>query len=318
MYPYYTHKDLLAQINQQQVWLNLIGIVQLGQYILNPLRPDSNPGSCYLQEYKGNIILIDWASKQHSGIDCIAAYMRMNPHKKWDEVCNDLLNMGTSKPSPYVYPGLVKKKSKIIGFEPILVEWEPRHKDFLKLRGITRSQVEREETRVWACKGYILEKEERKIEYHFDELCFAYRHGKRFKLYFPNRDQFRFIGNITQDDIWHLKRGSDTLLIIKSAKDLLVTENLVDFDLSMIQGENFGHPSDVLVFSWECAYKRVILLFDGDESGLKGMERFKDKFLLLSPECKHIPLDLGVKDPDEMYIKWGYEKSKLYLNKLLQ
>lgn len=317
MYPYYTHKELLEKIDQQQVWYTMLGVIQLGQHILNPLRPDTNPGSCYLQEYKGKIILIDWASKEHSGLDCISAYMKMYPDKSWDIVCSDLLTCKVSAPSPYVYPG-IKKKSKVMYFEPITCDWEQRHIDYLKLRGIRREQVERESTRVWACKGYILEKEERKIEYHFDELAFAYRHGEKYKIYFPNREKYRFIGNITQDDIWHVKRGSDTLLILKSAKDLLVTENLLDYDLTMIQGENFGHPSDLMVFSWETSYKRIILLFDGDESGLKGMKRFKCKFLISNPEIKFIPLELGVKDPDEMYINWGKERTKDYLTRLCQ
>lgn len=312
----YSYTELLSQIDQMQCWVHIVGYVQLREPILSPLRKDSHKGSCYLDEYKGRVVLVDWANPQHSGSDVIKAYKLLNPTKSWKEVCTDLIRISkNSKPSPYVYPGLVKK-SKTIRFIPFVKDWEDQELEYWDKRGVIINQLQRECTLVNPVKGYELEKEDKMIAYNSFELGFAYQFGEKYKVYYPFRNSYRFIGNVTSNDVWHLKKESDTLLICKSSKDMLVLENLTNFDLTHIQGETYGHPDEVMVFSWETFYKRIILFWDGDEAGLAGMNRFSKKFILVKPEIKHLNLEIS-KDADELRVKYGHEQSLNIINELL-
>jgi len=312
----YSYPELLSQIDQMQCWFHIVGYTQLKEPILNPLRKDTNKGSCYLDEYKGRIVLVDWAHPNYSGSDVIKAYRLLNPTKSWKEVCTDLLKISkNSKPSPYVYPGIVKK-SKTTKFVPFFRDWEEPDLEYWYARGVSKFQLDRDSTLVSPIRGYELEKESTMMTYNSFELGFSYKFGEKYKIYYPHRESYRFIGNVTSNDIWHLKRDSETLLVCKSSKDMLVLENLTDFDLTHIQGETYGHPDEVMVFSWETSYKRIILFWDNDEPGLLGMERFAKKFILTKPEIKHLDLGLS-KDADELRVKYGHEHSLNIINELL-
>lgn len=304
-YKYYNHSELLEQLDQERVWRSLLGSFQLDKHILNPLRADRNLGSCKLVERDGIIKLMDFASKEHSGLDCISFYMRQNPTLKWGEVCINLLTNNSLPVSSYrVFPGIVKEEVKFI---PLYREWEQRDIDYWALRGLENNP------RITPVSGYIQINGDRKREVHTSEQVYVYECNGRFKFYFPNRKDFRFIGNMQRNDLWQ-SQGNSTLLISKSHKDFLVLEQMVPFTLTHIQGENWGHPDGHILLEWELAFAEVILFLDNDNPGKEGANRLASKFIYKKPSIFYIDPKYGVKDIDQFRVEYGYEDTIEFLN----
>lgn len=297
---YISKKDLMEKLDQEYVWRQILGNVKVGQGVLNPFRNDKNTGSCYLHWMEGTLRLIDFADKTTSGLDCISGYMKCNPNLSWNQVCQNLLNIGkTFPPSSYTaLPGL-KVKTSSIEYEPLYRNWEDRDIRYWGLRGVNLNQFEGD-FRVKPINGFI-QTGDSKIESHFNDLGYVYHFNPRVKFYFPDRNKPRFLGNAKGSDLWHLKRGSDTLVIQKSHKDFFVLENLCEHNILVTQNETPTLGKDVL-FDLESYYKKVFIWYDPDEAGIKGAERLRDQFLYTPVETI---TSEGGKDLDEMYLNHG-------------
>lgn len=308
-YIHYNRTELLNLIDQIKVWHSIVGHCHLEEFILNPLRVDNHRGSCSLVEYNGKIVLQDWASRQYSGQDCIAAYCLLNPQFSWEQVCYNLIEISSkgNNVSPYILPGLVvKPKSKTLELIPIYRDWEKRDREFWQLRGISKSQLERPTTLVRPIEGYLQIKEDRKSEQHFAELAYCYHCNNKVKFYFPERKGFRFLGNQERNDCWLLKRDLNNLIICKSHKDMLVWENFTDYSLTHIQGEVYGHPDGHKILEYEIGFKNIFICMDNDIAGKKGAQLLYEKFIYTSPTILNISPELNCKDIDEIICKYRY------------
>lgn len=310
---------LLSNIDQLKVWSNIIGFnAKIGEKILNPLRDDKHLGSCYLSEINRSIVIIDHADSKTSGYDCVSAYRYLHPYKKWGEVCSDLLNMAQINIPVSSYraiPGIKKEQS----FTPIYRDWLDSDLEWWSKRGVRLDQLERYITLTKPVCGYIHKKENKATEVHFNERCYCYHFGDKIKMYWPDRKKYRFMGNASCNDIWHIKKGYDTLFISKSSKDLLVIENLLpNADITHVQGEITNHPTTDIIFEWEVVYKNIIILMDQDDAGKKGADLLKSKFLYRTPNVIYVPEEYNLKDIDEVFCKFGKVKSKDLLDNLLK
>jgi hypothetical protein len=304
-YRHYKHAELIGLLDQERVWRSLLGSFQLDKYILNPLRNDRHVGSCKLVEKDGIIKLMDYAAKEYSGLDCIAFYMKQNPTIKWNEVCINLLSNNSLPVSSYrVFPGIVKEEVK---FTPFYKQWDQRDIDFWALRGLEHNP------KINPVSGYIQQNGDRKREIHTSEQVYAYECNGRFKFYYPNRESFRFIGNMQRNDLWH-KKGNSTLLITKSHKDFLVLEDMVPYSLTHIQGENWGHPDGHILLEWELLYDTILVWFDGDIPGIEGANRLASRFAYKKPFIFFIDPKYEVKDIDQFRVEYGYEDTIEFLN----
>lgn len=302
-YRHYNHRELLDLLDQERVWRSLLGSFQLGKYILNPLRYDKDLGSCKLLERDGVIRLMDFASKMHSGHDCISFYMIQNPNLKWTEVCINLLSNNSLPTSSYkVSPGILKPP---VLFEPIYKQWDQIDIDYWEARGVTNRD------KVSPVSGYI-QTNDKKREFYTSEQCYVYECNGKYKFYFPKRKEFRFIGNMQQNDVW-IKQGNSTLLISKSHKDFLVLENLVPYSLTHVQGENWGHPEGHILLEWELLYDNIFIFMDNDNPGIEGANRLANKFAYKKPSIFYIDPKYGIKDIDQFRVEYGYEDTVEFL-----
>ena len=67
----------------------------------------------------------------------------------------------------------------------------------------------------------------------------------------------------------------------------------------------------------EVKHSRVILLMDGDSSGIEGMKRLQKRFVYTPCDYYWIT-EPGLKDITEMYKSWGEQETIDYLIELLQ
>jgi len=294
-----SRKELFSRIDQLNVWRQIVGHVNVEEWFLNPFRNDTRKGSCCLIWTGDTLRLKDFAHPETSGLDCIAGYMKYYPHLSWNQVCANLLSLNVSlvASSYKILPGLTKEETK---FECFYRDWQDRDLEYWIKRGVEQWQLDRKETLVRPIEGFIKHSEP-KLERYFGDLAFAYHFDSRVKIYFPNREKPRFIGNAKQGDLWHLRKGSDMLVIQKSHKDLLVLDGLSEYDIAAVQSEQSVISPEVM-FEWESYYSKVFIWYDPDDAGQNGANKLKEKFLYTDVE---LITSEGGKDLDEMYLSHG-------------
>ena len=309
---YHTRTELLNSINQIDCWGHILGHkVELGQYILNPLRSDTNAGSCYLSEWKGKVVLTDWANYKYSGYDCISAYMALNPHKSWLEVTVALLSIGSYQN----YVPAVTKRKKTIDLKPIYKDWTESELKWWSDQGVFKEQMDRKDTLIRPIKGYVHKKEGKEMTVYLSEPAYCYHHKGRYKFYFPTRKENRFLGNQTRDDVWFLDRGTPELLICKCQKDMLGIENACDLTLTHVQGESYGHPNTLTIYEWELKFSHIYIWFDPDDAGQNGAKLLKSKFLYVPCTIINTPPELEAKDASDILYKYGLKYLTDFLKK---
>lgn len=143
----------------------------------------------------------------------------------------------------------------------------------------------------------------------YKELAFAYRIGDKYKIYCPYNSKFKFVNNFPiklAEGFFQLKKKSDTLIITKSLKDVMVLHEL-GYEAISPKSETTLLPKQY--FKWiNTHYKNVRVLFDND------MKHNGDKY----PYDKiYIPIDSECKDVSDFIREYGKEETKWMLEKIL-
>ncbi len=144
----------------------------------------------------------------------------------------------------------------------------------------------------------------------YKELAFAYRIGDKYKIYCPYNLKFKFINNYTNklaEGFFQLPRKSDTLIITKSMKDVMVLYGL-GYEAISPKSETTLLPKQY--FKWiNTHYRYVRILFDND---------MKHNGELYPYEKIYIPIDSECKDVSDFIKKYGKEETKWMLKKILK
>lgn len=128
--------------------------------------------------------------------------------------------------------------------------------------------------------------------------------GTLYKIYQPKTSDRKFlkINNHLQGED-HLE-DNDYLIILSSLKDLMSLKSLKLSNINMVaaDSENSMIKKDIME-QFIKDYKKVIILFDNDEAGIKAMEKYKSMYpqveLLLLPLSKDLSdsiKDYGAKE----------------------
>tara|TARA_R100001086_G_scaffold198857_1_gene115148 strand:- start:3227 stop:4192 length:966 start_codon:yes stop_codon:yes gene_type:complete len=123
----------------------------------------------------------------------------------------------------------------------------------------------------------------REVEWlHFDDksfmpssLAFDYRIGNYHKIYQPYNSKYKFISSYPRtyvEGFLQLKYKSDTLIITKSLKDVMC---LYILGWEAISPKSENTPiSDFILNKLKSKYKYIYLLFDNDNAGKLGANRY--------------------------------------------
>jgi hypothetical protein len=142
------------------------------------------------------------------------------------------------------------------------------------------------------------------------ELTFAYRIVDKYKIYAPNNSVFKFINNFDMkysEGFHQLPKKSDTLIITKSLKDVMVLHEL-GFESLSPRSESTVLPKEY--FKWiDAHYKHVIVLFDND------MKHNGQKYPY---EKKYVPVESECKDISDYVKKYSKEEAKWIIKEMLK
>ena len=137
------------------------------------------------------------------------------------------------------------------------------------------------------------------------DVCYAYHFGfEEYKLYFPMRDEFRFISSSSAIQGWHqLPPTGRWVVITKSLKDVML---LHEYSIAAIALHSEALvPSDDLLEKLKERFEYAVLFYDNDRQGITAMQQAKSKM-----PCIWIPRKAGSpKDITDYRAAYGYVKT---------
>jgi len=141
-------------------------------------------------------------------------------------------------------------------------------------------------------------------------LAFSYRVNGKYKIYRPYNKKYKWRNDFDEkclEGFAQLKYRSDTLIITKSLKDVMVLYEL-GFEAVAVRSENTMMPYQYMSH-FNKKYKRILILFDNDMKH-NGEEYLQKKI--------YVPIDSGTKDISDYRRRYGFGKALYLMNILTQ
>ncbi len=309
------YKELLASIDQLTVWQEILGLYGIVPYqkICNTLRGDNRPNT-WLSEYRGNLVLTDFACSQFNGMGIIDA-VKYKYGVNFPQALEQIALMQFGNGNTPIQHTKIKIKSK----SNVTYSIRPFNKsdaEFWKSRGITHENLVSDN--VQAISGFTIGN----TSYIACTNAYVYNFPSgHFKIYqpFSYTKELKWFGNSNKDDYWFIDNFlAEDLVLTKGYKEARIIANLTDYASASLNGEGYKVLPDELIrqISW---YRQIKVLYDNDKAGNKGAEIITDIINSHYPDkaikCEYP--EIKEKDIDLYRINHGEELTKLLLNNIL-
>lgn len=287
--------------------------VVYGKLFRSPLRDDKNP-TCSFYDTDSGLKMIDYSGDFHG--DCFDAVQRLyncNYNAALMQVCMKfgLLEGESMTPVP---PSRSPKRTPNPRTEKIFQikrrEWTLGDKKFWTQFKITRKDLSHFNVRavdvLWI-NGEV------RYQYHHSDPAYAYYFGNgKYKIYFPFRKKYRFLGNGANIQGWdQLDKSQPKIIITKSLKDVIVLRKM-GFNAISPPGE--GALIDPNVIN-KLKDKDITLLFDNDKPGIKWAKANSFEYQI---PYMYLKIEHGAKDTSDLVKLVGLEEAKLILQRHLK
>lgn len=302
-------KELLLEHNNEETYMAYyLGIPIKKGLFVSPLRVDHKPTCSF---YRGRQLYFkDFATGECLSFEnVVMKKYGCNYHEALKIIATDFGIIDGSKPKVVPIQPIFKKEKKTIiqieakSFTKEELEWWEQF-------GITKNILTK--YRVYSCKTVFLNG---RIESIYDSKCpsYGYYFGNEegrelWKIYYPYRKNFRFIGNIKTTTIQgynQLPKKSKLLVITKSLKDCMVLYNLGIAAIAPQSETQFIEDNVLEVLKKR--FKHIVLLFDNDQTGLEFTNKIKRKYKWIIPMI--IPLKYKAKDISDFYKAYGRDRT---------
>jgi len=319
-----TKENILSRVSQEKIFEHYLGVeIQTNKHICSPLRPDKHP-TCNFSYYKGRLFFMDWALFD-SPKDCFGIVQFMF-NLDFVEVLQKIAadfdlsdREDRNDRVEYIEPESSDKKKS--SPTVIQVKRQPFTKTdvkYLSSYNITRDTCEYYKVfslkQVWlnGKSAYLYNKDDPALGYYFGTEDGI----QRWKVYFYNRDVFRFLCNTSRIQGWpQLPDENKYCVITKSLKDVMC---LYEFNISSIapQSENVL-PESRLINNLQKRFQNVVSLYDFDRTGVSNANRLRHEFdipALFFGDGRFGTEDYYVKDFSDFVQKYGEEGTRDIIN----
>jgi hypothetical protein len=260
-----TLENIYKYVSQYEIYAYYCGEFEVGNRISSPIRRDNNP-SFSINRYGYNYYWKDFATGESGG--CISLVMKkysLSFGGALNRINNDFnlkLNSSSFKATDKVpYIPKIKESNKA----QILIKSRPfteRDLEYWNSYYIQESTLVK--YNVKSISHYWINGNCFNVGNH---LAFAYEFPDGYKLYFPEKTDYRWFTNSTWiQGLPQLDKTRDTLIITKALKDVLCLHEL---NLSAIapQAESIIIKPEVINKAKE-TFKNIYTLFDYDNAGI--------------------------------------------------
>jgi hypothetical protein len=143
------------------------------------------------------------------------------------------------------------------------------------------------------------------------DMTFAYRIWKYYKIYRPFVKTAKFMSTYPRnyvEGLLQLQYNTELLIITKSLKDVMVLRTL-GYEAVSPKSESTAITQDIRDYLNK-RYRRIVLLFDDDEGGHLGAEKY--------PEYEKLYIQEDEKDISDFIRKYGVDRAGQLMLKLLK
>lgn len=319
--PTITKDFILSKVNQESIMQHYTGQdVNSKKLFTSVLRTDNHITVGYYKSRSGILYMHDFATNEH--LDCWNVVMKLfncSYYQALDIIAKDFgLIEGNHQISTFkVIPEIKETESAKIQVQ--IKDYTQEELDWWLQFGINKKLLKK--YHVYSIQHVFLNGE---LKFTSSPKCpiYGYYFGKdkngedKFKIYFPFKQDYRFIGNLTQKILQgykQLRDSSDLLIINKSMKDTMACRAL-GFD-SISPNSETTFPNEKQIEEFKKRFKHILVIFDNDKPGLHNLWLIRKKY----PELNYfwIPKELGAKDLTDLIKLVGLDKVKELVNQFM-
>ena len=266
---------ILSKVSEYDIYAHYLGQFKVGAIYNSPFRKDKNPsfGIYYSKRTKQLLFKDHGTGECGNVVKFVSLYTGLT---NYNDILKDIvkqLNITTDTkldsskqyiPSSETVIGIVRQK-----FTPTDINyWSQFNISEKTLKKFNVNCI-----KYYLCNGIV------KGIYKEDNPMYAYKVYNNFKIYRPLADKYtKWRNNLTEYDIQgyaQLPSKGDTLIITKSMKDVMC---LYEMGIPAISpsSESTFIPNDILE-GLKKRFKRIIILFDRDNAGVKYLRKMSLK-----------------------------------------
>lgn len=266
---------ILSKVSEYDIYARYLGQFKVGAIYNSPFRKDKNPSfGIYYSKRTKQLLFKDHGTGECGNIvKFVSLYTGLT---NYNDILKDIvkqLNITTDTkldsskqyiPSSETVIGIVRQK-----FTPTDINyWSQFNISEKTLKKFNVNSI-----KYYLCNGIV------KGIYKEDNPMYAYKVYNNFKIYRPLADKYtKWRNNLTEYDIQgyaQLPSKGDTLIITKSMKDVMC---LYEMGIPAISpsSESTFIPNDILE-GLKKRFKRIIILFDRDNAGVKYLRKMSLK-----------------------------------------
>lgn len=305
---------ILNKLSEETIFSYYLGfLIKPGKLFCSKLRSDKNPTCSFYRNKSGILYYHDFATGDT--FNCFSYVMKLyncSYHKALQLIAEDFgLIDKTSKVSPKFYSVQKVESNKQTLIQVEIKDFSEHELKWWNSYGITKKILKK--FNIYSCNtvflnGNIIAKSSQ------SSPIYGYYFGKKenieqWKIYFPKRNNFRFLNNISTKIIqgYHqLPEKGKLLVITKSMKDNMA---LYSYGIPAISpnSENLFIPNSMLE-NLKQRFEKIIVLYDQDRAGKYNLAKIRRNY----PELNYfvIPKKYNAKDFSDLRKLYGENKTK--------
>lgn len=315
---------ILDHVSEEAIMQFYLGVnIRSKKLFKSPFRADRHVTCSLYRNNKQKLIFKDFATGDYLTFEGVV--MKKFGCNYWDALKIIANDFGIKHDS-----SIKKNKGKIDYSIPRIEDKEISKiqveiKDFTELElkwwakyGIRKETLEK--FNVFSCKHVFLNGQ---LFSQSQQHCpiYGYYNGKLkinnekielWKIYYPKKTEFRFLGNYPSEIFQgykQLPRKGNICVITKSLKDVMA---LSEYGISACApNSETVIPKESIVKELTSRFKHVFCLWDNDICGITFLNKIKRKYPQL--KCLIIPRKLEAKDFSDLRAKYGSKKTKKFI-----
>ena len=292
--------------------------IKYNQPMTSPLRKDNNPSFSLFRGRNGRLMYKDFATNESGDIiKFVQSLFRLTYREALNKIWKDLVVNGDGvKPRPKFETGRTPSKKDISIKRKNFTKTDDK---YWEQYGIERGLLNL--YNVFPILAFWINGIKSNFKYTAADPMYAYKIFAKFKIYRPmtTRKADKWRTNCTMYDIQgfeQLPEKGDLLVITKSLKDVMV---LHAFGIAAVSPPSeMTRIPDKVVEHLKLRFKKLIVLYDNDDTGITGASKITEEHGLESVYIpKHYNEIYRIKDISDFRKEMGREKTQELLNELL-
>lgn len=304
---------ILSKVTEYDIYAKYIGQFKVGMIYNSPFRKDKNPSFGIYYSKRTKQLLF----KDHGTGECgnVIKFVSLFTGKtEYNDILSDIVdklnitnNTKLVSSKQYIPPtetviGVVRQEFTDVDIN----YWKQFNISINTLKKFNVNSI-----KYYLCNGIV------KGTYKRENPMYAYKVYNNFKIYRPLADKYtKWRNNLTDYDIQgyeQLPQKGDILFITKSMKDVMCLHEMGYLAVSPSSESTFL-PKDVLE-QLKTRFKRIIILFDRDTSGVKRSRKLSRETGL---EAMFINKKFKAKDVSDAVKANSFEEIKNWLNETIK